>query len=52
MAPVAKCSVFGVDMLIMHYGERVIESVRQAMHGIYIRQFVFKAALKAIAVED
>jgi GNAT superfamily N-acetyltransferase len=52
MAPVAKCSVFGVDMLIMHYGERAIESVRQVMHGIYIRQFVFKAALKAIAVED
>jgi GNAT superfamily N-acetyltransferase len=50
--PVSRCRIFGVDMLIMRRGEREMKSVKEALHGIYLRQFLIEAALRNIVILD
>ncbi|MDR1641851.1 MAG: GNAT family N-acetyltransferase [Clostridiales bacterium] len=49
LVPGVKCKIFGVWMLLMHWGKRKLNA-KEAMHGIYLKQFKIKSALRNIAV--
>jgi GNAT superfamily N-acetyltransferase len=52
LEPVERCRIFNVDMLIMHYGVRSIESVRAVMHGVYLKQLLIERVLRKIDIVD